>query len=180
MRRLGPLLTATLVLAALAPAQALAKQKHRRHYTASAEVEKVWYECGHHNHLTTQFPLSVLQQAFAHLPTSDKEYTTCANEIQNAESQLIATNRPTPKQTAKQRAQTARTGRAKLKRARQTGGQPLDLSGHRIVAGVVNANGSVLSNLPTPLLIVLAVLLALGSIPTALRVRRVVRSRRHR
>jgi hypothetical protein len=179
VRRIGPPLALLVVLLAITPASALAK-KHRPRYKPTAQVNQVWYECTHQNSITGHFPASVLEQAAAHLPSTEKEYSLCENEIQNAENQLVDHSRPPPAQTSTQKQHNAANAGKHLRGAVQTGGKPVNLGGQRIVAGVVGYNGSVFSDLPTPLLIVILVLLALGSIPAGLRVQKIVRARRSR
>jgi hypothetical protein len=170
VRRTGPLLALGVLRLALAPAQALAKTHTK---SVPPAVSEVLADCSHHNHLTRHYPASVLQQALADLPTDLKEYTTCANEILNAETNGVAPERSLPTQTAK-------SAPDQLKRAEQQGGAPVDLAGEKIAAGVVTVHGSVLSDLPTPLLIVLILLAALASVPLGLRAHRIVRARRTR
>jgi hypothetical protein len=170
VRRTGPLLALGLLLLVLAPAQALAKAHTK---PLPAAVSEVLTDCGHHSHLTRHYPASVLQQALADMPTYLKEYTPCANEILNAETKGVAPNRSLPTQTTK-------SAPAQLKRAEQLGGAPVDLAGEKIAAGAVSVHGSVLYDLPTPLLIVLILLAALASVPLGLRAHRIVRARRTR
>lgn len=177
MRRTGHLLALSVLLLALAPATALAKKPK---YKAPPAVEQVWYDCAHHNSLTHYYPTSVLEKALAHLPSDNKEYTLCANEINDALSRELAGNRPAPPQTSTQRATTTANAPAKLKQASKLGAAPVDLGGAKIAAGTVTVGGSALSDLPTPILILLIALIALASVPLGLRAHRFVRARRLR
>lgn len=178
MRRTGPLLALALLSLALAPSTALAK-KHKLH--VSPAVAQVYNDCTNHNQLTRHYPLKVLQQAYNDLPSSDAEYTLCAQEIHNAELAYAEGSRTPPKANSKQRAKAEQSESKQLQQAAALGGQPVNLAGEKIAAGAIGANGSsLLGTLPTPLLIVLIFLLALATVPLAERIRRFVRTRRQR
>jgi len=179
VRRTGHLLALSVLLLALVPGAALAKAKKPK-YNPPPAVARVYYDCAHHNSLTGHYPIAVLQQAAAHLPSDAKEYSLCANEIENALQRELAGDRRAPAQTSKQRAKITASEPAKLKQARQLGAAPVNLAGLKIAAGAVTVGGSPLSDLPTPLLILLIALLALASVPLGLRARRLVRARRSR
>lgn len=172
MRRTGHLLALGVLLLAVVPATAMAK----KHKHIPSAVLQVYRDCTHHNSLTHYYPLSVLEQAYADLPSDVKEYSLCPNEITNAEQQEAGGNRAAPPQTKQQQAQAAQG----IGQARKLGGAPIDLGGEKIPPGAAMIGGSPLTDLPTPLLIVLIGLVVLGSVPLALRARRFVRSRRSR
>ena len=176
MRRAGHLLALSVLALALVPGVALAK-KHK--YKPPPAVAQVYYDCGHHNSLTHYYPVAVLQQAAAHLPSDAKEYSLCANEIQNALQRELAGDR-SGQPTSSQRAKVSASVPAKLKQAAKLGAAPVDLGGTKIAAGAVSVGGSPLSDLPTPLLVLLIALLALASVPVGLRAHRFVRARRSR
>jgi hypothetical protein len=162
---------------ALAPAAAFAAH----HKKPSAAVQQVWSDCTHHNSLQGHYSPAVLEQAFAELPTSDKEYSLCANEIRNAEQQAVGGSVHLPTVSTSKRRKVAKNATSSLKQAKKRGASPVVIGGHRIAAGAVTLPGSsFLSDLPTPILIVLVVLIALGSVPLALRVQSLVRARRPR
>lgn len=176
MRRTGHLLALGVLLLAVVPATAMAK----KHKQIPSAVLQVYRDCTHHNSLTHHYPLSVLEQAYADLPSDVKEYSLCPNEITNAEQQEAAGNRAAPAQTKQQQAQAAQGDTRQLGQARKLGGAPIDLGGEKIPPGAAMLGGSPLTDLPTPILIVLIGLVVLGSVPLALRARRFVRSRRSR
>jgi len=176
VRRTGHLLALGVLLLAFVPATALAK----KHKHLPSAVLQVYRDCTHNNSLTHYYPLSVLEQAYADLPSDVKEYSLCPNEITNAEQQEAAGNRAPPPKTKQQEAQAAQGDTQQLGQARKLGGTPIDLGGEKIPAGAAIIGGSPLTDVPTPLLIVLIGLAVLGSAPLALRVRRFVRSRRSR
>lgn len=177
MRRTGPLLALLLLALAIAPAAALAAH----HKKVPAAVQQVWWDCAHHNSLQGHYPPAILEQAFADLPTSDKEYTLCANEIRKAELQAVGGSAHLPSVSTSSRRKVAKNAANALKQAKQRGGAPVVIGGDKIAAGAVTLPGSsFLSDLPTPILIVLVVLIALGSVPIALRVQSLVRARRSR
>jgi hypothetical protein len=178
VRRTGrPLALAALLLAfAAAPASAA------HHKTLPPAVQQVLTYCAHHNSLTSQhYPLALLEETLSDLPSDLTEYTLCANEIRNAEAQDVGGSHPQPGVSAATRAQIAANAANALKKAQAAGGAPIDLGGEKIAAGAVSLPGSSFFNLlPTPILVVVVLLLALGSIPAALRIQRLVRSRRSR
>lgn len=177
MRRIGRVLALGVLLLVLAPSGALAAQAHKKKEPAA--VQQVWADCSHHNSLHGHYSAKVLEQALADLPTDDKEYSLCADEIQNAEAREVGGSHPLPRESSAEQAQLAKNAASTLKRAQQAGVAPLDLDGQKIAAGAVTLRGSsFLSDLPTPLLVVLAMMLALASIPFARRVQRLVRARR--
>lgn len=176
MRRTGHLLALSVLLLALVPAQALAK----KHKILPPGVAQVLRDCSHHSHLVGHYPAAVLQEALSDMPSDLKEYTICANEIRNALQAEALPSRPLPQQTVAQRAKNAETAPAQLAQAQKLGAAPVNLAGEKIAAGAVGINGSLLSDLPTPLLIVLIGFLALGAAPLALRAHHFVRARRTR
>jgi hypothetical protein len=163
---------------ALAAAPALAAH----HKKPPPAVQQLFYYCAHHNSLKGQhYPPAVLEQALADLPTDLTEYSICANEIKKAELQEVGGSHPLPAVSSAKRRKIAATAPTTLQQAKQQGSAPVDLAGQKIAAGAVTVGGnSLLSNLPTPILIVLVLLLALGSVPVAVRVQAFVRARRSR
>ena len=167
-----------MVLLALGPATALAGHRHH-HPKPPPAVEQVLKDCSRHNHLQSHYPLAVLQQALRDMPTDTREYSICASEIQNAISGQLGGSRPAPKATAATRTKVAQTAPAALQQAQSAGQQPVSLGGAKITAGAVQVNdGSLLGALPTPLLVALIALIALGAVPVGVRLRSIVRARR--
>jgi hypothetical protein len=174
VRRTGPLLALVCVLIIAAPSVALAKH----HKKLPPAVQQVINDCLDHNgRLAGHYPATLLKQALADLPTDISEYSTCANAIKRAELAEIIQSRPLP--TPGKGKVSAATAKKKLKQAVTSGGEPLDLNGEKIAAGAVELHGSsLLSALPTPLLIVLLALIAIAAVPITYTVRRLVRARR--
>jgi hypothetical protein len=177
VRRIAHLLALGALLLALTPSGALAAH----HKKVPAAVAQVWSDCTHHNSLQGHYSAKVLEQALADLPTDDKEYSLCADEIQNAEAQGVGGSHRLPSASSSEQQNLAKNAASLLKRAQDAGDASLDLGGRRIAAGTIALRGSsFLSDLPTPLLIVLAMLFALASVPFVLRIHRLVRARRPR
>lgn len=177
MRRTGHLLALGALLLLLTPSGALAAH----HKKVPAAVQQVWSDCTHHNSLHGHYSAKVLEQALADLPTDDKEYSLCADEIQNAEAQEVGGSHRLPSESSAEQQHLAKNATSVLKQAQDAGNASLDLGGQKIAAGTIALRGSsFLSNLPTPLLIVLAMLFALASVPFGLRIQRLVRARRPR
>jgi hypothetical protein len=176
--RTGRLLALAFLLLAVAPAAALAAH-HKK--TTPPAVAQVYADCKKHNSLQGHYSLAILEQALADMKTDVKEYSICADEIQNAENKLVGGSHPLPRVSPAERHRIAKNAATSLKQAKQQGGAPLNLGGQRIAAGAVGLRGSsFLADLPTPILVLLAVLLALGSVPVALRAQAFVRARRSR
>lgn len=177
MRRTARLIALASLSLVLTPGVALGA--HRKHLPPA--VQQVINDCEHHNSLQGHYPAAVLEQALADLPTDVKEYSLCANEIQNAESQAVGgTHSPGTASSAAQQ-QVAKHAAASLAQAQRQGAAPLTLGGDRIAAGTVGVSGaSFLSGLPTPIIVVLALAAALAAIPLSRAVQSVVRARRAR
>jgi hypothetical protein len=177
VRRTGRLLSLGALLLLLAPSGALAAQ----HKKVPPAVAQVWSDCTHHNSLHGHYSAEVLEQALADLPTDDKEYSLCADEIENAEAKEVGGSHALPSESSAEQQKLAKNAASTLKQAQKAGNASLELGGQKIAAGTIALRGSsFLSDLPTPLLIVLAMLLALASVPFALRIQRLVRARRSR
>jgi len=177
VRRIGPPVALGVLLLALTPASALAKH----HTKPPPEVQQILKRCGDSNSLGRGYPVAVLRQALADLTTSAKVYTVCAQEIQNAINAELGPSRGAPNASSAVRKRVAENAGKELKQAQAAGSQPVDLGGARIAAGAVQVNGgSLLSVLPTPILIVLVALILLGAVPLGLRLSSIVRARRTR
>jgi hypothetical protein len=142
-----------------------------------ASVEALINDClQHDDKLTHHYPAKLLQEALNDLPTDVAEYSACADTIQQAELADIAASRQVPNPSG-----DAKDASGKLKAASTLGSKPVEVGGQELVAGVVVLRGnSLLSALPTPLLLVLIALLAVGVVPLAQTTRRLVRARRSR
>jgi hypothetical protein len=177
VRRTGRLLALGALLLLIAPSGALAAHQKQ----APAAVQQVWNDCGHHNSLQGHYSAKVLEQALADLPTYLKEYSECPNEIVNAEAQGVGGSHRLPSGSSAEQQQLARNAASRLRQAQHAGSGPLGLGGEKIAAGTIGLRGSsFLADLPTPLLIVLAMLFALASVPVGLRIQRLIRARRSR
>jgi hypothetical protein len=177
VRRTGRLLALGALLLLLAPSAALAA----RHKQVPAAVSQVWADCTRHNSLQGHYSAKVLEQALADLPTDDKEYSLCADEIENAEAQEVGGSHALPSVSSAEQKRLAAEAANTLKAAEEAGDGSLDLGGQKLTAGAIDLRGgSFFSDLPTPLLVVIAMLLALASVPVGLRIQRFVRTRRSR
>ncbi len=143
-------------------------------------------DCGAgHDPLAGHYSVKVLQKALRELRTNSLQYTTCADALQNAINAALAkprahhgkvtlpssggTGNPTPN-IVKQR----------VNRVKAIGGAPFRLpSGQSVTPGSVTVHSaSFLSSLPTPLLIVLAALLAAVAAVGGRALHQLVRARR--
>jgi hypothetical protein len=141
-----------------------------------------------HNRLVGHYSLKVLQQALHELKTNSLQYTNCADVLTQAIQALELTR---PKPAAHPSASTKVTrGQAptpttpdlikkQLDELNAQGSGPTTISGRTVTPGRVTVRGaSVLSSLPTPLLIVLAALLATVIAVSVRAIHQVVRTRR--
>ncbi len=153
MRALAGVLTALVLLAPASPASA----------DAGANIIE---RCTHGQPLSG-FSQQAYRQALAEMPAEVNEYSECAAQIRKAE--LAAAGRggsasnpgggsapaaaiAPPSPAEQQTLQAAHTS---------AGAAPVNVGGQPVVPGVVHANiASAVSSLPTPLLAVLALLLA--------------------
>jgi hypothetical protein len=145
-------------------------------------------DCGAgHDPLRGHYSIKVLQQALADLHTNALQYTTCADALQNAIRSLL---RGHPHQgvhgkvTLPGRGGTVKPTPALVKKridqANAQGSAPFLLpNGQSVTPGAVTVrSASFLSSLPTPLLIVLAALLATVIAVSARAIHQLVRTRR--
>jgi hypothetical protein len=126
------------------------------------------HDCGQgHDPLAGHYSVKVLQTALHDLHTNSLQYTTCADALQNAINSQLA--KPTHN-VVKQR----------VNRVKKLGGAPFLLpSGQSVTPGAVTVHSaSFLSSLPTPLLIVLAALLAAVAAVGGRALHQLVRTRR--
>jgi hypothetical protein len=132
-------------------------------------VTAALHDCGQgHDPLVGHYSVKVLETALADLHTNSLQYTTCADALRNAiDSQLSKprTHRGGKVTLPGQGGPTKPTPnlvKQRVNRVKKLGGAPFLLpSGQSVTPGAVNVHSaSFLSSLPTPLLIVLAALLA--------------------
>ncbi len=141
-------------------------------------MQQVLKDCANHNRLQGHYTVALLQQTLRDMPTYDKEYSTCGEEIYNAIQALLGRSRRPPKASSAVRKKIAKNAPTELHQGAQAGQQPVSLGGAKIAAGAVQVNGSsLLTALPTPILIVLIALIVLGAVPVGIRLRSIVRAR---
>jgi hypothetical protein len=134
-----------------------------------------------HGQSLSGFTQQDYRRALAELPTEVEEYSDCANLIRHA--QLAAagggsTGGPAGGASASAIPVTPVERRA-LQRLHRSGGAPVRVGGGTVRPGVVHASvASALSTLPTPLLALLAFLIACGLLLLASTIRDRVRARR--
>lgn len=144
-----------------------------------------------HDPLVGHYSVRVLQQAQADLKTSSLQYTTCEQVLHNAIQALLAhrtAHHPPPggkvtrsTHSAAPSAQPPTTAvvNRRLSQVRAAGSAPAFISGQTVTPGAVTVrSSSFLSGLPTPLLIVLAALLATVVAVGARALHQIVRARR--
>jgi hypothetical protein len=146
-------------------------------------------DCGAgHDPLRGHYSVKVLQQALKDLHTDALQYTTCADALHNAIRSLLTVPpkghhnvHPRGKVTLPGHGGTAKATPALVKkRIDAQGSAPFLLpSGQSVTPGAVTVrSASFLSGLPTPLLIVLAALLATVLAVSARAIHQLVRTRR--
>lgn len=143
-----------------------------------------------HDPLKGHYTIRVLQRALSQLHTSDLQYTTCADSLEAAirsEELGHRKTKPKPPTTGKgtgkvTQAKTSNIVKARVTQVKREGSLPYILpSGESVTPGTVTVHSaSFLSGLPTPLLIVLAALLATVVAVSARSVTQFVRTRRSR
>lgn len=178
MRRVLQQAALAAAVLALLPASALAAHHSHHHKPLPPGVQQVLEDCANHNRLQGHYTVALLEQTLRDMPTYDRVYSTCGGEIQSAIQALLGGSRQPPKSSPAVRQQIAKNAPSELHRAAQAGEQPVSLGGAEIAAGAVQVNGSsLLSALPTPILIVLIALIVLGAVPVGIRLRSIVRAR---
>jgi len=162
------------------------------------QLRAVLHDCANtrNGQLKGHYSLKVLQTALKDVDAEVDQYTGCADVLLAAiHKDSLGTPKPKPKPSV-----TPHRGKVTLPSSHPVvrhnqkqiksrvdkltaeGGQPLTLpSGQTVTPGVVTArSASFLSNLPTPLLIVLAALLAAVAAVSGRALHQVVRARRSR
>ena len=130
-------------------------------------VTAALHDCGQgHDPLVGHYSVKVLEAALHDLHTNSLQYTTCADALQNAINSQLAKPKPRGRVTLPGRGGTAKPTpnlvKQRVSRVKKLGGAPFLLpNGQSVTPGAVTVHSaSFLSSLPTPLLIVLAALLA--------------------
>jgi hypothetical protein len=145
-----------------------------------------------HDPLVGHYSVKVLQQAQADLKTSSLQYTTCEQVLHNAIQALLAhrtvhhppppggkVTRSTHSAAPSAKPVTTAVVNKRLSEVRAAGSAPAFISGQTVTPGAVTVrSSSFLSGLPTPLLIVLAALLATVVAVGARAIHQIVRTRR--
>jgi hypothetical protein len=156
-------------------------------------------DCGHGNDpLEDSYPIKVLQEAEEHLSTTEAQYSTCVTALQAA---IRADERP-PTRHHHPRGSTGtgkttapgggghghhhKTGPSqvdpiteRISAAESQGGNPQRIQGVDYTPGAVTTHGSsLLGSIPTPILAVLAALLASLGAVGGVAIRNIVRARR--
>jgi hypothetical protein len=151
------------------------------------------HDCGAgHDPLVGHYTVTVLHKALKELNTNSLQYTTCADALQAAlEADLLSKPKP-PTRPPPGKPVTKPSGpvikpsqnaiRERVDHLQSWGGGPIKLpSGVTVTPGAVTAHtAGFLSNLPTPLLVVLAALLAAVVAVSGRALQTVVRARRTR
>ncbi len=152
-RRLAALCATAVAL--LAPATAA---------HAEDAAHKILYRCGHGESLAG-FPPSAYAKALKDISATTEEYSECGQLIRAAQAAAAQGQRSsggagsTPLTTQPVAASPAE--QKAISGAVQTGGEPVSLGGATVHPGVVHADvASAFSTLPTPLLVLIAFLLA--------------------
>ena len=184
-RRLTSVVAALLAVSALTAAPALAA------YPNSANG--VLRDCGAgHDPLVGHYSISVLRKALHELHTNSLQYTTCADAIENAIHLDSLKPRPgkppvhSGRVTKSRKPVVVRPNQPQIKQhlhnLQSEGGQPVTLpTGQTVTPGAVTTrSASFLSGLPTPLIVVLAALLAAVVAVGGRALQNVVRTRRSR
>jgi len=130
-------------------------------------VAAALHDCGQgHDPLAGHYSVKVLQTALHDLHTNSLQYTTCADALQNAIASQLSRPRHRGKVTLPGQGgpvkPTPNVVKQRVNHVKKLGGAPFLLpSGQTVTPGAVTVHSaSFLSSLPTPLLIVLAALLA--------------------
>ena len=163
-------------------------------YAYSDNVRSALADCGSgHDPLKGHYSLKVLHQALKDVKGQALQYTNCATILQqaiNADSLHKRTPsgpRPVKGKVTRPHApvyvsQPAGVAKHRIQQLERGAGQPIKLpSGALVTPGAVTGSGaSFLSSLPTPLLAVLAALLAAVLAVSGRAIQNVVRTRRSR
>ena len=152
-------------------------------------VSAALHDCGNHDPLRGHYSIKVLQKALSELKTQSLQYTNCEDALQRAIDATVTghpkanSNGGQPPQTGKvtrgTHKPTTNLAKQRVARLKKEGAGPVSIDGQTVTPGTVTVHSaSFLSNLPTPLLIVLAALLATVLAVTGRAVHQFVRDRR--
>jgi hypothetical protein len=142
---------------------------------ARADVGTTIIERCTHGQSLSGFSQQDYRRALQELPAEVEEYSDCANLIRRA--QLAAANGGSGGGEGLAAIAGTPAERRALRGATKSGAAPLQVGGHLIRPGVVQVS-STLSSLPSPLLAILAFLLACGLALAGRSIRDRVRARR--
>lgn len=144
---------------------------------ALASAEDVLIDCNDNGRLTEDYTQKELREALAQMPADLKQYTDCENIIRRAQLGLpgAAANAGNPFEgaTPEEQAQAVKD----IETARRSGGTRQRIGTTLVTPGALafTKASAATSELPTPLLVLIVLILA----GTALYVLRYVRTRRH-
>jgi hypothetical protein len=189
LRRLARALVALLAVWSIAGAGVA--YAHARYPNT---VGGAMHDCGAgHDPLLGHYSVAVLHKALKQLKTNSLQYTSCADALQAAlNADLIHRVKPPTKPPPSGKPVTKPSGpvikpsqkaiRKRVDHLQSWGGGPIKLpTGVTVTPGAVTAHtAGFLSNLPTPLLVVLAALLAAVVAVAGRALQTVVRARRTR
>jgi hypothetical protein len=114
-----------------------------------------------HGESLSGFSQSAYRQALQELPTEVEEYSDCANLIRRAQLAAAGQGASSREPTAPTAIPVTPAERSALNRAPEVGAGPLLVGSTVVRPGVIHANiASAISSLPTPLLAMLAFMLA--------------------
>jgi hypothetical protein len=163
-------------------------------FAYSNTVDSALHDCGSgHDPLKGHYSLKVLQKALKDVKAEPLQYTNCSTILQqaiNADSlgkRKTSGPRPVKGKVTRPHApvyvhQSASVAKHRIQQLEHGAGAPVKLPGGALVTpGAVTGGGaSFLSSLPTPLLAVLAALLAVVLAVSGRAIQNVVRARRSR
>ena len=146
---------------------------------ARADVGATIIERCTHGQSVSGFSQQDYRRALQELPAEVEEYSDCANLIRRAQLAAAGGAAAAGGGEGAQPLPLSASERAALRAVERTGGAPLRVGTQVVRPGVVHANvASALSSLPSPLLAILAFLLACGLLLLGSSIRNRVRANR--
>jgi hypothetical protein len=146
---------------------------------ASANVGATIIDRCTHGQSLSGFTEQDYREALQELPTEVEEYSGCGNQIRNAQLAAAGGGGSNPGSGTAIATPLTSAERSRLSGVPRTGSAPLVVGGTVVHPGVVHAEvASALSSLPTPLLTILAFLLACALLRAGGALRNRVRARR--
>jgi hypothetical protein len=143
---------------------------------ARADVGATIIERCTHGQSLSGFSQQDYRRALQELPAEVEEYSDCANLIRRAQ---LAAARGGPSASGEGPLALNPAERAALGRVLKAGSTPVQVGGQLVRPGIVHADvASALSTLPSPLLAILAFLLAWGLVQAGSSIRNRVRAHR--